>query len=171
MAARKKRRINDKIFWTLIEETRDESKKDLKKQLKLLKKRFVKVPDSELVQYDEALRTWLHRCEIGPLADAMFIMRQYGSDDTFEYWRAALLMHGKKVVQAAIRNPESLADQDRFKECESHLYLVVKELERRYGEHKAWAILDKAKPEIDNNLDWGFQSETAEEERNSTVNF
>lgn len=94
----------------------------------------------------------------------MFIMYGYVSDDTsFEYWRAALLMHGKKVVDDAIKNPETLADQDYFKPLEEHLYLVSGECKRRFGEDEGEEFLDSAEPEIDEDHDYGEQSESVEE--------
>jgi|AGTN01.3.fsa_nt_gi hypothetical protein len=162
MGRKKKNQINDKPFWTLIEETRAESK-DLKRQLALLKKRLKEVPDSALIEYYEALKTWSHRCDIGPLADAMLIMYGYISDDTFEYWRAALLMHGKKVVEDAMRDPETLADQDYFEPLERHLYIVPEECERRFGEEEGEGFLDSAEPEIDWSLEYGQQSKGIEE--------
>jgi hypothetical protein len=155
--------MNDRLFWILQEETKVESKNNLKSQLELLKKRLVELPDSALLEYEEAFRTWLHQCDRGPLADAMLIMYGYVSDDTFEDWRAALVMHGKKVVQDAIRDPDTLANQDYFEPLEQNLFLVLDEFERRYGLAKAEELRDSAQPELDWNIDGGEQSESVEE--------
>ncbi|MBX3077485.1 DUF4240 domain-containing protein [Candidatus Obscuribacterales bacterium] len=160
---RKKKQVNDEKFWSLIEETRNECGNDFTKQLRLLEKQLATSPDSDLIEYEEALKTWLHRCDIAPLVDAMLIMYGYVSDDAFEYWRAALLMHGQKVVSDAIRDPETLAEQDYFEPFEEHLALVSGECKRRYGEEQGWEFLRSAEPEIDEDLDYGEQSESVEE--------
>ncbi|HMP51874.1 MAG TPA: DUF4240 domain-containing protein [Candidatus Melainabacteria bacterium] len=105
---------------------------DLDEQIDRLKERIAKLSNAELVDFENAMRTWLEKCDRGPLIDAATIMTGYVSDDAFMYWRAALLMHGKKAAENAIQDPETLADHAYFTGCEDLLYLVQKEYEKRH---------------------------------------
>ncbi len=67
-------------------------------------------PAAEIVAAGRALRALMDASYLGPLWAAAHLIRGGCSDDSFDYFRAYLLAQGRSVFEAAVADPDSLAD-------------------------------------------------------------
>ena len=77
----------------------------------------------------------MHRSYRWDLWGAAFVINGGCSDDGFEYFRGWLMLQGRDVWEAALRDPESLADVplDGNADCEDVLYVASEAYERVTG--------------------------------------
>jgi hypothetical protein len=93
-------------FWEHIDKSR---RKDSDAHAERLVRRLAKLPEREVLDFchlwDEALDaayTW-------NLWAAGYVINAGCSDDGFEYFRGWLVLQGRKVYEAALKDPDSLA--------------------------------------------------------------
>ena len=124
----------NELFWQIVEDAKSRAGKNQERQLQLIAKRLESISDSDLLTFCRSLAELLHRADSWDLVNAVAVMEGWVSDDFFEYWRAALLLQGQSVVEQAIQDPDSLADQEYFDRCQDFLDLPWTEFQRRHGE-------------------------------------
>lgn len=96
-------------FWTIIDQARGAADGNDDDLLDELRSRLAKLPPAEIISFDvlyDALRFRAYRHE---LWGAAYLMNGGCSDDGFEYFRAWLISRGRKVYEAAMKDPDSLA--------------------------------------------------------------
>ena len=102
--------MDETVFWKLIDRVRNEYPDDLDDQCTYLGQVLQRLPPTDCLSagrwFDEAIRRAYH----WPLWGAAFIIGGGCSDDGFVDFRAALVMRGWAVFEAALRDPDSLAN-------------------------------------------------------------
>ncbi len=108
-----------KEFWEHIEKS---GRKDIDAHEERLVKRLAKLPTKEILDF---CQIWDDAVTAGynwNLFAAAYVINAGSSDDGFEYFRAWIIMQGRKVYDAALKNPDSLAaiidPEDEFTEYE-----------------------------------------------------
>ncbi len=132
-------------FWRLIEEAKPKSDGDceeqcyeqaerLKKSLLLLTAEDVAAFDRIFDQYRKAAYRW-------DLWGAAVLINGGASDDGFEYFRWWLIGQGREMFEAAVAEPDNLADLitddifwgDGQRECEAIAYVAAEVYEKKTG--------------------------------------
>ncbi|WP_188195498.1 DUF4240 domain-containing protein [Nonomuraea sp. SYSU D8015] len=95
--------------------------------------RLSRLPPQEIVAFDQHLtdlRLGAHRVD---LWGAAYLINGGCSDDGFEYFRCWLVGQGREIYEAALADPDSLADYgpvrrcilDDFEECECEVFMYT----------------------------------------------
>jgi hypothetical protein len=96
-----------KEFWEHIEKTR---RKDPDAHVERLVARLAKLSPRKIIEFDHRWNE-LHRAAYNwNLWGAAYLINGGCSDDGFMDFRDWLLLQGRKVYEAALKNPDSLAD-------------------------------------------------------------
>jgi hypothetical protein len=102
--------MNIEQFWLAIDSVHVDSGGDMDRKCELLKSRLDDLNEHDLRDFsnhfdaaDAGAYTW-------PLWGAAYVIHGGCSDDTFSDFRASLISRGSETYQAALANPESLAD-------------------------------------------------------------
>ena len=120
------------------------------RKCELLKERLAGLERRKLLGFitqfraaDEAAYSW-------PLWGAVFVMRGGCSDDSFSDFRGTLISHGREVYEAALDDPESLAEVDFGRSnqiCyEGYQYVMHEVAEEQLGEIPARPLLYPDEP-------------------------
>jgi hypothetical protein len=96
-------------FWKIIEEA-GRSRATPKAHEKSLAVQLRKLSQNDLIAFEVAFRTYLNNAYSWDLWGAAYIIHGGASDDGFEYFRRWLVAQGRAVYEAALANPDSLAD-------------------------------------------------------------
>ena len=133
-------------FWQIIETARLAAKNDPEAQCKQIKAHLKKLTDDELISFHthfDALYASTYRMD---LWGAAYIINGGCSDDCFDYFRAWLIGRGQAVYEAALANPDSLADVAEEEDCEQEelLSLAIEVWLKRHN--KDWDDLEKDNP-------------------------
>lgn len=91
------------MFWSLIERARRPSE---------LHAELSRLPDDLLLAFERLHPAHMHRAYTWDLWGAAYVINGGCSDDTFEYFRSALISLGRDVFERALEDPDSLADVD-----------------------------------------------------------
>ncbi len=108
-------------FWDHIKASK---RKDPEAHVERLTARLAKLPPDEILDFDHWWNMASAEAYRWNLWGAAYLLNGGCSDDGFEYFRDWLILQGKDVYQAAVENPDSLADvvdaeQDEY-ECECY---------------------------------------------------
>ena len=103
--------MNTAQFWNIIETARQKSPKNSERQVKLIRKTLESLPAKEILSFDRIYDRLRFRAYSWDLWEAAKILKGGCSDDGFEDFRAWLISRGRKVYDAAMRNPDSLVRQ------------------------------------------------------------
>ena len=99
-----------KEFWELIDKTREAAKGDAWKQSELLTEELAKLPEKEIISFDEIFHDLKDNAYIGNLWDAAFVIMYYCGDSSFHEFREWLVGRGKEMYESAIKDPETLVN-------------------------------------------------------------
>lgn len=80
----------------------------------MLRQRLGKLPADDIVRIDEDFRRQLARAYSWRVWGAAYLINGGCSDDCFVYFRAWLIMQGRTVFEATLRDPDSLAGYSRL---------------------------------------------------------
>ncbi len=92
-------------FWKLIEQVKDDEEPEVGLDLSLRK-----LAPEELISYQEHFDALVRKAYRWDLWGAAYIMEGGCSDDGFIDFRYGLIAQGRDVYDAALENPDSLAD-------------------------------------------------------------
>lgn len=140
-------------FWNIIESAKHKSPKNSERQVKLIGQTLESLPAKEIVAFDKIYDRLRFRAYSWDLWEAANLLKGGCSDDGFEDFRAWLISRGRKVYEAAMRDPDSLvrqaADSQDNYELGSMLYVASHAYERATGE--SIPMLDSDYPELKGN--------------------
>lgn len=102
--------MDNKTFWQTIEESKRLSEGDVDAQLEIIRKRLEGLSADEIIAFDRIFTEHYFNSYRWNLWAAAYIINGGCSDDGFDYFRAGLILQGKKIFNDALENPESLAD-------------------------------------------------------------
>ena len=92
----------------------------------------------EIISFEVAFRWYLNKAYTWDLWGAAYLINGGCSDDGFEYFRRWLVSRGREVYEAALANPDSLANVDpgsrSYCEFEKIYYVAVAVFKEKGGE-------------------------------------
>lgn len=129
-------------FWQLMEDAKEKSGGDCEAEARQLQSLLVPLPAEEIAAFDRifnALRAAAYRWD---LWGAAYLINGGCSDDGFEYFRWWLIGQGKAMYEAALADPDSLADliqdnivwSDGEVECEDIGYAAMAAYQEKTGQ-------------------------------------
>ncbi len=137
--------MNEDEFWKIIDSVHSKSNGDMDRKCDLLKNRLAKLNKQDLLDFinhfdstDVGAYTW-------PLWGAAYVMHGGCSDDSFSDFRATLISHGRTIYEAALADPESLADLN-FGNEEDICYEGYQYVKNDVAEEKLGEIPKRGKP-------------------------
>ncbi|MBL8552046.1 MAG: DUF4240 domain-containing protein [Hyphomonadaceae bacterium] len=113
--------MSEEEFWELVGYAPDPNQ-----QLALLENRLRALPPHDIMQFCLALRQELNRAHIQPLWAAAYIMCGAGSEEGFDCFKAWVMLQGRDYFEAALTDPDCLADipEIDYSVCEHFLVLA-----------------------------------------------
>src|SRR5437763_11415291 len=111
-----RRLVDDAKFWTIIEAGEMHRLPDLDRQLAVVQDQLHLLTPAELVAFHLMFNRKMDDADHWDLWAVGYLMNGGCSDDGFAYFRAWLISQGRRVYEAALRDPDSLAavaDPDR----------------------------------------------------------
>jgi hypothetical protein len=106
-------------FWQVIDRT-TKYQGDQDAQMEALRMELRKLSVAEIEAFERAFQHQQRRAYSWDLWGAAYVMNGGASDDGFEYFQRWLVSRGRKVFEAAIADPESLADLPTSDSPEDH---------------------------------------------------
>lgn len=97
-------------FWRLIEDAKAKSGGDCEEQAQALAQRLKQLPLEEIVEFDKSFREGIITVYRWDLWGAAYLINGGASDDGFEYFCRWLIAQGRVMFEAALADPDSLAD-------------------------------------------------------------
>ena len=118
--------MDDDRFWTFIGAARDAAGDDVEDRVSGLEQVLLNHDPDEVAEFRQKYDEMLARSYRRDLWGAATVIRGGCSDDAFRYFRDWLISEGEAVFEAALANPDSLADlaQDEDFELESFGYVA-----------------------------------------------
>lgn len=99
--------MNEDQFWQIIERAKAE---DDEEQIELIQGALAKLAPEDILEFQRIFERFHRVSYRTDLWGAAYLMNGGASDDGFDYFRGWLIAQGKKVFEAALENPDSLAD-------------------------------------------------------------
>ena len=96
-------------FWMHIEATKRESP-SIEDVPQLLTRRLSQLPESEIVDFSNHFHDCLNRSNDGCLWVAASVMMGGCGDDSFVYFRGWLIAQGRRIFEAVLADPDSMAE-------------------------------------------------------------
>jgi hypothetical protein len=124
--------MDDDRFWAFIGAARDAAGDDVEDRVAGLEQVLLNHPPDEVLAFQNKYDELLARAFRWDLWGAAFLMNGGCSDDGFRYFRDWLISEGEAVYEAALAEPDSLADvaQDEEFELESFGYVAAEVYEQ-----------------------------------------
>jgi hypothetical protein len=101
--------LDEAQFWKIIERAKAEAEDD-DEQIELIQDALARLEPEDIVEFQRIFDRFHRVSYRTDLWGAAFLMNSGASDDGFDYFRGWLIAQGKKVFEAALQNPDSLAD-------------------------------------------------------------
>jgi hypothetical protein len=98
-------------FWKIIEHA-TKSSDDPDTQIEALRVALHELSLEEVIAFEMAFRRYLNQAYTWDLWGAAYVINGGCSDDGFEYFRRWLVSRGRDVYEAALADPDSLAQRD-----------------------------------------------------------
>jgi len=148
----KQSNFSETDFWELIEQSQN---KDIS-QADFLVNKLSNYSETDIIQFERILRQKLLDLWHENIIAVCKIMLGYISDDTFLYFRCALILEGKNVFEIALQNSDNLVNKIKiqvFIENESLLYVSTQAFINKTGKIEE----DETFPRYQNqDLDYDF---------------
>ncbi len=131
--------MDEKRFWKLVDAARETGgggadMDAADEQAEHLVEALAALPERDIIAFEKILERKLDQAYDWRLWGAAFVINGGCSDDAFEYFRGWLVGRGRKVFDAALKDPETLADvADGDAQCEDLLYAARRAYERKAG--------------------------------------
>jgi len=98
-------------FWQIIERAA-EADDDPDAHVMALRTALSELTPEEIISFEVAFRRYLNQAYTWDLWGAAYVIHGGCSDDGFEYFRRWLVSRGREVYEAALADPDSLAQLD-----------------------------------------------------------
>lgn len=116
--------MDNTTFWEIIERVRMASPgKDERPEA--LRAVLDELSPEEIQDFQESYIAQVYGAYTWPLWGAAYVMNGGCSDDCFDYFRDWLISEGRTVYEAALKDPETLADLPRIDEIELEEFRYV----------------------------------------------
>jgi hypothetical protein len=133
-------------FWQIVKRAAV-SNHDPDAHVEALRTELRELALEEIISFEVAFRRYLNNAYTWDLWGAAYVINGSCSDDGFEYFRRWLVSRGRDVYEAALAEPDSLAQQDAQAgawEFEEIYYVAVRVFKEKGGEGD---VRDHAEPE------------------------
>ncbi|AKG71409.1 TPA: DUF4240 domain-containing protein [Serratia fonticola] len=131
--------MNDEVFWQLIDQARTAMIEDLAENMQALDSALRQLSPEELIAFKKRFTELHNQAYRWDLWAAAYIMGGGCSDDGFMDFRDWLISRGQSVYEAALINPDSLADivdGEEEGQHEGYSYLVGRIIEELHPEYE-----------------------------------
>jgi hypothetical protein len=142
-------------FWRIIERAA-ESDHDPGAHVNALRTSLLELSLEEIISFEAAFRRYLNEAYTWDLWGAAYVIHGGCSNDGFEYFRRWLVSRGRDVYEAALTNPDSLAQLDVrtgpsnvYWEFEEIYYVAMEAFNEKGGEGD---VRDHSEPEAGASL-------------------
>lgn len=102
------RPMEEPVFWSLIDETA-RRKGDIPEKCEWLAQRLTAFKPVAIAKFNKLLRRLMAEAYTYPLSGAGRIIMGMASDDSFEYFRAWLVLQGEKKFRGALNDADTIA--------------------------------------------------------------
>lgn len=142
--------MNEDEFWRLIDESAAACPAGSDEQFEWLQQRLRTHSPEDIVAFENILNRIKARADTFPLLMANFIIQSYVSDDLFEDFRLWLIANGRQRFEAALADPETIADfcdvDDPVEEItgEGLLYVAEEAYQQAGGEAEFAGLVEYA---------------------------
>ncbi len=113
--------MNENEFWSIIERAIKVSENDPEEKEEALTKEINKLTPTKIFEFAKLFDEKDSKAYSWNLWGAAYIINGGCGDDSFMDFRASLICMGEKIYEAAINNPDTLADVE-FNEPEEDLF-------------------------------------------------
>lgn len=96
-------------FWNIVEAARASGNGKVEPMCRSVERQLRKLPPAEVASFKSEMNRLMNEAYRYDLWGAAYIIQGGCSDDGFEYFRAWLLLRGRKVFEASLKDVESLA--------------------------------------------------------------
>lgn len=129
-------------FWRLIEDAKAKSGGECEEQAGLLQSSLSLLSAEEIATFDKLFNEFRAAAYRWDLWGACYLINGGGSDDGFEYFCRWLIGQGREMFEAALAQPDSLADLikgnivwgDGNLDCEELDYAAMKAYQQKTGQ-------------------------------------
>jgi hypothetical protein len=97
-------------FWNIIQTSNQPADGDQDMQMETLETALEELEPNDLIEFQNFFNEAHSNSYRANLWGAAFLMNGGCSDDCFDYFRGWLIAQGREVFEAALENPDSLAD-------------------------------------------------------------
>lgn len=146
--------MNEESFWDLI----NSSEGLAEKRIAYIAARLATVSLEDVCAFNFLQDRQMNRAHTALLWGAAYLILDGCSDDHFDYFKSWLILQGKELFDATVRDPDTLADlefdDNYYPSCEEFLYVAG----RVYRERTGSELPDmpyEPRPELDL---WDFDS-------------
>ncbi len=142
--------MHDDDFWEIIDAA-NSAAASVDDRAAALKSVLASKSPEELIAFEAAYAGQVNKAYRWDLWGAAYVINGGCSDDGFDYFRDWLISEGRQRFDAALENPESLADMDIDEgeaEFEEFRYVVLEVFEERTGHQ-----MDRREPQHPDRLD------------------
>ena len=131
-------------FWEIVGRAKEEAGDDWESRPDTLKSLLLKLTPEEICQFDLDYHKKLIEAYRWDLWGAAYLINGGCSDDGFDYFRDFLISEGRQVYEAALKNPDSLAELGDLEdaELESYRYVIYEAYEELTGKEMPFADID-----------------------------
>jgi Protein of unknown function (DUF4240) len=102
-------RLGEPGFWQLVEAARRDADGDTERQSELIADRLGKLPADQIAEFGSIRQRLDQQAYSWDMWGAAYVIEDGCSDDCFRDFRAYLISLGRRVYEAALRDPDSLA--------------------------------------------------------------
>lgn len=154
--------MNRDEFWAIIDATRSDS--DPYEHADAVQEALSKKTADEIVDFERHLASLLVESYTWKLWGAAYLINGGCSDDGFDYFRGWLVLQGRSVFEAALADPDSLADLPDLEEdveCEEILGVAWSAYETVTGDEIPMVSIEL--PDLGES--WDFDDDEEMEQR------
>lgn len=123
--------MNTEKFWSMIEEARQQSRREIETQLELLKGALADLSKESIQEFDRILWMMMARAYRADLWEAASLVACGCSDDGFHEFQGWLIAQGQAIYESVLENPENLSDfvdkKQRFNIFEGRMTSIAEE--------------------------------------------
>lgn len=102
--------MNIELFWSLIEEARQQSEANIEKELELLAQALSSFSLGDIQEFDRIVWTMMARAYRADLWEAASLVAFGCTDDGFHDFRGWLIAQGQVIFEKVLEDPENLAE-------------------------------------------------------------
>ncbi len=154
--------MNEEIFWKIIESSMYECGEE-KYQDECLEIILLRHTPDQILEFYRIFNQYHQKADKGYIwAAGMLLNSGHGTDDGFIYFRNWLISSGKEVYFNALKNPDSLAEANVYKDVDGHpdaefeefSYIPVEIYEKKTNGRNLYEDLDEKSLKYDSDWNW-----------------